>query len=343
MDISELVSIIVPVYNAESNLQRCVDSLLKQDYSNTEIILINDGSTDKSGSICERFRDAYSNIIYIKKDNGGVSSARNTGLENAHGNYIVFADSDDYLELDCCSKLVSAIKSYDADIVFSGHYTVQKDKILDRHEMKSSGSYILSESAGIIVELFNTGIVNQPFGKIFKKDKITSLFKSHLSLGEDLVFVLEYLTNCESIAVIPGAYYAYVSDNENSLSKKYRQDGAKIALELYKYSVKITNKIWPKNEEITKIFEERLLKNIIAYAEVIIRTNTLKRKQKINKLIEINRIPEFRKICASEHVKLDSKQERYRAYLNKNKFSAFYSESLLRCRIKCAKAKILHA
>ena len=95
---NELLSIIVPVYNVEMYLKRCVDSILKQDYDNMEIILVDDGSTDSSGVICDQYASNYKNVKVIHKKNGGLSDARNFGLDNCRGQYISFIDSDDWIE-----------------------------------------------------------------------------------------------------------------------------------------------------------------------------------------------------------------------------------------------------
>ncbi len=113
---SPTISVIVPVYNAESTLQRCVDSILAQTFEDFELILINDGSKDQSGDICDEYAAKDSRVKVIHKPNGGVSSARNAGLRIAHGEYIAFIDSDDYIDND----YLLGFKHYDADLIISG-------------------------------------------------------------------------------------------------------------------------------------------------------------------------------------------------------------------------------
>ena len=113
-----LISIIVPVYNTEKYIECCLDSIMKQDYPNFEVILVNDGSTDESGIIIQKYKEKYKNISYIKQENKGVGAARNAGIKVAKGDYISFVDSDDLIMEDYCSHLLSIIG--DADIVVAG-------------------------------------------------------------------------------------------------------------------------------------------------------------------------------------------------------------------------------
>lgn len=121
---NDLISVIVPVYNVEKYLRRCLESLLNQTYKNLEIILINDGSEDKSGNICDEFSECYDNIKVIHKENGGLSSARNAGLEICKGKYVSFVDSDDWLELTFYEELVDTMNSQKVSIVCAGRYDV---------------------------------------------------------------------------------------------------------------------------------------------------------------------------------------------------------------------------
>lgn len=114
---SKLISIIVPVYNVESYLAQCIESLINQTYKNLEIILIDDGSTDKSGEICDLYKDKDNRIKVIHKQNGGLSSARNTGLDIARGDYIGFVDSDDFIDITMYEKLYLQIENNDADMI----------------------------------------------------------------------------------------------------------------------------------------------------------------------------------------------------------------------------------
>ena len=123
---TEKISIIVPMYNMENYIKECLDSLLNQDYKNTEIILVDDGSTDSTRQICEEYRLIDKRVFIINKNNEGVSIARNTGLENSTGEWVVFVDPDDYCPLNMCSKLLEVAKQTDSEIVFGRHEVIGK-------------------------------------------------------------------------------------------------------------------------------------------------------------------------------------------------------------------------
>ena len=112
------ISIIIPVYNVEQYLEQCLDSILRQTYKNYEIILVDDGSSDNSGVICDKFAFKYSFIHVIHKTNGGLSSARNAGLDVATGSYVLFVDSDDYIGENAISQIISTVGQHDIDVVF---------------------------------------------------------------------------------------------------------------------------------------------------------------------------------------------------------------------------------
>lgn len=121
-------SIIVPVYNVESYLNNCLESLIKQTYKNIEILLIDDGSSDQSPKICDEFSERYENIIVFHKENGGLSEARNYGLKKASGDYILFVDSDDYISEDTCYNFLQILKNSEADIVTGNCVRVENNK-----------------------------------------------------------------------------------------------------------------------------------------------------------------------------------------------------------------------
>ena len=128
------ISIIVPIYNTEKYLKRCLDSLIKQEYENIEIILINDGSTDGSLQICEEYKNKDNRIVLIDKIHTGVSHTRNIGLENVSGDYIGFVDSDDYIDKDMFKNLMIGIEKYNADICMCDLEETISEEIENYHE-----------------------------------------------------------------------------------------------------------------------------------------------------------------------------------------------------------------
>lgn len=132
---SEIISVIVPIYNVEKELPRCIDSIIRQTYPYLEIILVNDGSVDNSAIICQKYAKEDVRIILINKKNGGLSDARNVGLRKAHGQYIMYVDSDDYLELNACEKLLEGIQNEQVDFVVGAIKEIRNQSIsFQRHK-----------------------------------------------------------------------------------------------------------------------------------------------------------------------------------------------------------------
>ena len=206
------ISIIVPVYNAEKTLARCVRSLMAQTYRNLEILLVNDGSRDQSPAICQRFAQEDGRIRVIDKPNGGVSSARNAGLDAARGDYVMFCDSDDWVEPDWCESMVSlcgpgdmVICEIDRNGQIAEHDVEQEDaprnKILHYPLLASSP----------VNKLFDTAVIRQSGLR----------FREGLYVGEDLCFVLAYLCLIGGkLRFLFRGLYHYDLSTEGSLSKR---------------------------------------------------------------------------------------------------------------------------
>ena len=138
------VSVIVPVYTTETYLEKWLDSIINQDFNDYEIIIINDGSTDDSNKIINKYVEKYSNIKAFNKQNGGLSSARNLGIEKANGKYLMFVDSDDYIEPNMCEIMINTIKKYNVDIVRC-NYRFINNKIVEDNINSISCNKILKK------------------------------------------------------------------------------------------------------------------------------------------------------------------------------------------------------
>lgn len=214
-----LISVIIPVYNVESYLNRCLESVIKQIYHNLQIILIDDGSTDSSGNICDRYALLDSRILIIHTDNKGVAEARNTGLENANGHYVSFVDADDYINRYHFHNLYETLIDYNTDISVCGHYLVYEDGLLIR-EMKQRflrDDYVIKMDRiealtnMLYKRLFITGV----WGKLFKTDLLTSLRFQPYRKNEDLPFLYRYISLCNDLVYtnIPTYYYFQRNDS----------------------------------------------------------------------------------------------------------------------------------
>jgi len=228
----DLISIIVPIYNSEKTLERCVRSIINQTYKNLEIILINDGSNDNSLNICKDLKKIDDRIKIIDSKNEGVSSARNKGIENALGKYIMFADSDDYVSNVWCESLYSIVD--DNNFSICNIYCV--DEITKEISVENN---LLEEKINFSIEdffeVYKMKLLNQPYNKIYNKDRLNEFnirFDETLSLGEDLLFNLEYLMKCYRIEIINKRTYYYIKGRDDSLCNKYYFDFYEIQIKL---------------------------------------------------------------------------------------------------------------
>ena len=196
------ISIIVPIYNEEENLRKCIESLINQTYKELEIILINDGSTDKSKEIIESFKDKR--IIAIHKKNTGISDTRNIGIGKSTGDYIMFVDSDDYLELNCIERLIETAEKENSEIVMFNYYLETPSKRIEIKLPKIEARN-LKEDKDLL-----TKIHLGPCTKIFKAELIKdNLFPLNLKY-EDVPFVVEAVIKAGKISFVPNYLYHYV-------------------------------------------------------------------------------------------------------------------------------------
>ena len=229
------ISIIVPVYNVEKYLPQCLDSLVNQTYDNIEIICVNDGSTDRSLQILEKYAVGYPSVRVITQCNKGLSGARNTGIEFATGDYIMFVDSDDWLDVETCSTMARIAKKYEADCImcsyvkeYGDHNTVNhifpknilwrdndvKDKFYRRLFGPLDGETRYPQDVDIIVSACM---------QLFKYDLVKNIkFVDTKKIGtEDCLYQIMVYKNCRAFAYIDKSFYHYRKTNTSSLTTKY--------------------------------------------------------------------------------------------------------------------------
>lgn len=212
-----IISIIVPVYNVEKYLRQCLDSITAQTFTDWECILVDDGSKDKSGSICDEYAKKDNRFKVIHKPNGGVSTARNMGLEKANGEWLTFCDSDDILEPDALEKYMNAVESSNADIIRAGYREVYPDgsikdiKVIDPVIVKSKCEMLLfMESSHYYGFLWNT---------LYHRSTINNIrFATDISWCEDHLFSLQAYIKGKSFYYIPDIVYNYYKQTKGSLS-----------------------------------------------------------------------------------------------------------------------------
>lgn len=228
------ISVIVPVYNVEEYLTQCLDSILGQSYHDLEIILVDDGSTDMSSKICLAFEAKDSRIKFIQQINGGVSVARNTGIEAATGEYITFVDSDDWLENEMYEKMMDQIKNRPGlDMVMCDSTLIKKDSEIKSTDFISEGYYSKTQ---IVSEIYPVLLVTEDFGKIPLVSACTILLRhsilidNHLRFvpglryGEDYLFMPEVMIRTTSFYYLKGTHYYHYRQYDESRSKKLQPD-----------------------------------------------------------------------------------------------------------------------
>ena len=205
-----LVSIVVPVYNMEAYLAKCVDSLLNQTYRKIEIILVNDGSKDQSLEICQQYAKADQRVKVINKKNGGLSDTRNVGIRQANGQYLMFVDSDDYVAEDFCEVAVTNIEKYSADICCTGYFGVENGDITKEIVDFKEGLISKEQAMQLTIE------DSHAWDKIYKSTLFAQLEYPVGKVYEDTYLTYQLFEKAEKIAYVPKAIYYYV-DRETSI------------------------------------------------------------------------------------------------------------------------------
>lgn len=208
-----MVSIIVPIYNAEQYLRRCVDSILNQEYTDYELLLVNDGSTDASGDICEEYGDRDPRVIVIQKENTGVSDSRNRALDRARGKYLQFLDSDDWITPDATRLFVRAAEEYGCDMVISDFYRVVGERLSPKGDIEEEGVLTREEFAAHMMENpadFYYGVL---WNKLYRRDIVEEhnlRMDTDINWCEDFMFNLEYIRYAKVFYALHAPIYYYV-------------------------------------------------------------------------------------------------------------------------------------
>lgn len=298
---NELISIIVPVYNAEKTLERCISALIGQTHQNIEIILVNDGSKDRSLEICHCFAEKDSRILVIDKPNGGVSSARNAGLDAAKGEFVMFCDSDDWAEPNWCEELLSHHK--ENCLIMCGFY-VEGSQTYVPHEIRAAGEaelYARKEFYKLKLCGFNA-----PWNKIYSASVIRAerlRFKEELTNGEDYLFVLQYLTFITgNILFLNKCVFHYEWPREYSLSRKVPDDYLKqcclLCNSVFEQIVRLGFESKVGYQQISTDFYNEFQKIVLS----TIHDEQLGAKDKIKKMTAIMTTPEYQRCAVQAHI-----------------------------------------
>lgn len=209
---NSLISIIVPVYNVEKYINRCVDSILNQTYKNLEIILVDDGSTDYSGKICDEYEKKDRRIKVIHTENKGVGIARNQGLETCHGEYIMFVDPDDYLSKDAVQVLYDRVMIDSSDMAIGKHIDVYDDGSKNGNFCDFYDNVILSRNE-FFLNIHNYSV--SVWSKLYRKNILKDLKFPTLKCGEDLCFFIQLIDYCNKISIVDKTIYYYFQNQKS--------------------------------------------------------------------------------------------------------------------------------
>lgn len=269
------LSIIVPLYNAEKFIRRCIESVLAQDCEQIELIIVNDGSTDDSEKICREYLND-SRVRLISKVNGGVSSARNKGIMEATGKYITFMDADDYATENMCQSLVAIMNREQCDMCIAGYNLdisgdVRPQKLPDSIKIKKK--YTSNQFKEIFEDVYKCNYFNSTWAKCYKRELISARFIENLNLGEDLLFNLEYLTNCKNFYICDLPVYNYCYLQSESLTNQFSMKSCDSLYEVYNSCGHILKFIWGAACWPVQEIDKKYTADFIAMFERLIKTD----------------------------------------------------------------------
>jgi glycosyltransferase involved in cell wall biosynthesis len=290
------ISIIVPVYKTEKYLNRCVDSILSQDYNDFELILVDDGSPDNSGKICDEYAKNDNRIKVIHKENGGVSSARNLGIEESCGSYLMFVDSDDYIEPDSLNLLFADTKN-NPDIIIGDIYW-EYANLSKKVPQKSVCNGIIKKEDLLkyLAKLIDEKQLNYLHAKLFKRDVILKnnirFKKFEDTAAEDTVFNFDAILKSESIFFDDRYFYSYIINQEsNSLSSKPDLDKYKKFSNLSDKLENYAKELSALNDDVQKVIDKRRIDSATWCIESIMNSSLPKaeKHKKINEILNNNK------------------------------------------------------
>lgn len=321
-----MVSVILPVFNSEVTIKRCIDSILTQKFKNFELVVINDGSTDSSRDIIENYLKEDDRIKLENIDNCGVSNARNIGINLSKGKYITFVDADDYLEDNYLEVLFNEIEKNDCELVICGYRKILKTKNIVI-KPKHTGIYNNNDFIDIFENLYADILLNSPWNKIFFKNSINNYFDIDINLGEDLLFNIDYIKNIHKISVIEDILYNYVDiDFGNRLTSKFNPTDFYVHMKIFNHITSLYDKrCVPK-----KIFEMQF---DYIFRDTLLASNDLKIEKFIELMNQVSKSKNYNRIL--DNLFFVTKRKKMILYLFKNnKFYCMYTylklENLIR-------------
>lgn len=282
----ELVSIIIPVYKVEKYLNRCIESVINQTYRNIEIILVDDGSPDNCGKLCDEWAIKDNRIKVIHKENAGLAHARNSGLEIANGEYILFVDSDDYIKINTCENVITHLRKTKADFCYFEHIDDYNGEQIANNSSKVKSVYkgkeILFEFLANTLSpdinesgapKISTAAWRVMYNKSFIKNNKIQFYSEREYLSEDILFRVELCKKAKMVTALKEAYYFYCH-NDSSLTTSYRADRYSAAVKMYKKLIDDCKEI-----DINNILKMRCMRLLMSNVLICLKHEILYMKQ----------------------------------------------------------------
>lgn len=277
------VSIIVPVYNVEDCLSYCVDSLRQQTYKNIEIILVDDGSTDHSGEICDQYAQEDERIKVLHIENGGQSRARNIGVQAASSDWIMFLDSDDYYDLKAVEYLVALRDKYAVDLVVTSIVEVRNYQTeLNTDDISLGNSEKLDCYTGLVRMFYGNSVGTHPGGKLYKKEILLQYPYPEGMIYEDLAMAYEHIHYCTEIAVGHRSVYKYYRRMGSTVNSKYSER----LLNFYKameWNRAYVERDYPNDQEMRRALNVRYVFNGLHVVHAMLSSDMYSDVNKIRK------------------------------------------------------------
>ena len=277
------VSIIVPVYNVEDCLSYCVDSLRQQTYKNIEIILVDDGSTDSSGEICDQYAQEDERIKVLHIDNGGQSRARNIGVQASSSDWIMFLDSDDYYDLKAVEYLVALRDKYAVDLVVTSIVEVRTYQTeLNTKDISLENSEKLDRYTGLVRMFYGNSVGTHPGGKLYKKEILLQYPYPEGMIYEDLAMAYEHIHYCTEIAVGHRSVYKYYRRMGSTVNSKYSER----LLNFYKameWNRAYVERDYPNDQEMRRALNVRYVFNGLHVVHAMLSSDMYSDVNKIRK------------------------------------------------------------
>lgn len=284
-------SVIIPAYNSEKTIKRCIESIELPNRPDVEIIVINDGSTDETDSVCKALQEKYNNLIYINKENGGVSSARNAGLSVANGEFVMFVDSDDYVDNRCFETIDKYIKS-NADFYQFSFSIVENEQVAETRKFTECTVNTLSEKEAFISDGIITRSISSPWAKLYKRkiiDENNLRFCENISSSEDLAFVFTFLLFAHKLERLTHIIYFADIGNGESLSRKYRENLSEQLIGGYDSMVEAFRRSKMESKLINRALAWLFYRNAYSVAKDISKGNLtfLQRREKLKAMCSL--------------------------------------------------------